>query len=59
MASFFFNPVASWFETRGVAALLTMRVQDLILRACESIDFGIFDMSQIKDLEPTETPKLE
>ena len=26
---------ASWFETRGVAALLTMRVQDLILRACE------------------------
>jgi hypothetical protein len=24
-------PVASWFETRGVAALLTMRVQDLIL----------------------------
>jgi hypothetical protein len=23
--------VASWFETRGVAALLTMRVQDLIL----------------------------
>src|SRR6266478_6904051 len=25
-------PVASWFETRGVAALLTMRV-DLILRS--------------------------
>jgi hypothetical protein len=25
--------VASWFETRGVAALLTMRVQDLILRS--------------------------
>jgi hypothetical protein len=24
--------VASWFETRGVAALLTTRVQDLILR---------------------------
>ena len=24
---------ASWFETRGVAALLTMRVQDLILRS--------------------------
>jgi hypothetical protein len=23
-------PVASWFETRGVAALLTMRVEDLI-----------------------------
>jgi hypothetical protein len=23
---------ASWFETRGVAALLTMRVQDLILK---------------------------
>jgi len=23
---------ASWFETRGVAALLTMRVPDLILR---------------------------
>jgi hypothetical protein len=23
-------PMASWFETRGVAALLTMRVQDLI-----------------------------
>jgi hypothetical protein len=22
----------SWFETRGVAALLTMRVQNLILR---------------------------
>jgi hypothetical protein len=22
--------MASWFETRGVAALLTMRVQDLI-----------------------------
>jgi hypothetical protein len=25
--------LASWFETRGVAALLTMRVQDLILRS--------------------------
>jgi len=25
-------PLASWFETRGVAALLTIRVQDLILR---------------------------
>ena len=25
--------MASWFETRGVAALLTMRVQDLILRS--------------------------
>jgi hypothetical protein len=23
---------ALWFETRGVAALLTMRVQDLILK---------------------------
>jgi hypothetical protein len=23
-------PVASWFETRGVAALLTMRIEDLI-----------------------------
>jgi hypothetical protein len=28
--------VASWFETRGVAALLTMRVSDLILRRRES-----------------------
>ena len=27
---------ASWFETRGVAALLTMRVQDLILRRPDS-----------------------
>jgi hypothetical protein len=27
------NPVALWFETRGVAALLTMRVSDLILRS--------------------------
>jgi hypothetical protein len=26
------TPVASWFETRGVAALLTMRVEDLILK---------------------------
>jgi hypothetical protein len=25
--------VAAWFETRGVAALLTMRVSDLILRS--------------------------
>jgi hypothetical protein len=25
--------MASWFETRGFAALLTMRVQDLILRS--------------------------
>jgi len=25
--------VAAWFETRGVAALVTMRVQDLILRS--------------------------
>ena len=24
--------MASWFETRGVAALLTMRIYDLILR---------------------------
>ena len=24
---------ASWFETRGMAALLTMRVWDLILRS--------------------------
>ena len=28
--------VASWFETRGGAALLTMRVSDLILRRRES-----------------------
>jgi hypothetical protein len=27
------DPMATWFETRGVAALLTMRVQDLILRS--------------------------
>jgi hypothetical protein len=26
----FFNPAASWFETRGVVALLTMRVEDFI-----------------------------
>jgi hypothetical protein len=25
--------LATWFETRGVAVLLTMRVQDLILRS--------------------------
>jgi len=24
---------ASWFETRGVATLLTMRVEDLVLRS--------------------------
>jgi hypothetical protein len=30
------DPVASWFETRGVAALLTMRVTDLILRSLRS-----------------------
>jgi hypothetical protein len=24
---------ASWFETRGVATLLTMRVKDLVLRS--------------------------
>src|SRR5258708_2121621 len=29
-------PMASWFETRGVAALLTMRVSDLILRRRKS-----------------------
>jgi len=28
--------VASWFETRGAAALLTMRVVDLILRRREA-----------------------
>jgi hypothetical protein len=28
-------PGASWFETRGAAALLTMRVQDLILRGAK------------------------
>jgi hypothetical protein len=27
------HPTATWFETRGVAALLTMRVSDLILRS--------------------------
>jgi hypothetical protein len=27
------HPAASWFETRGIAALLTMRVEDLILRS--------------------------
>jgi len=27
------HPVASWFETRGSAALLTMRISDLILRS--------------------------
>ena len=27
------DPMASWFETRGVAALLTMRILDLILRS--------------------------
>jgi len=25
--------MASWFETRGLAALLTMRVSDLILKS--------------------------
>jgi hypothetical protein len=25
--------IASWFETRGLAALLTMRVKDLIRRS--------------------------
>jgi hypothetical protein len=30
------DSMASWFETRGVAALLTMRVQDLILRRREA-----------------------
>jgi len=40
--------VASWFETRGAAALLTMRISDLILRSiakrCVSKDesHGIF-----------------
>jgi hypothetical protein len=29
-------PMASWFETRGGAALLTMRVQDLILSSAAS-----------------------
>jgi len=29
-------PSASWLETRGVAALLTVRVQDLILRRREA-----------------------
>jgi hypothetical protein len=28
--------MASWFETRGAAALLTMRVTDLILRSALS-----------------------
>jgi hypothetical protein len=28
-------PMASWFETRGIAALLTMRVLDRILRSRE------------------------
>jgi hypothetical protein len=32
--------MASWFETRGVAALLTMRVLDLILRS------GVFAASR-------------
>ena len=27
--------LASWFETRGVAALLTMRIQHLIQRAAQ------------------------
>jgi hypothetical protein len=27
------HPRATWFETRGAAALLTMRVSDLILRS--------------------------
>jgi hypothetical protein len=27
------DPMATWFETRGVAALLTMRIKDLILRS--------------------------
>jgi len=31
------HPVASWFETRGVAALLTMRVQDLTMRVQDLI----------------------
>jgi len=30
-------PVASWFETRGGAALLTMRIKDLILRRREAL----------------------
>jgi hypothetical protein len=39
-------PVASWFETRGVAALLTMRVQDLILRS------GVSRVSKDEATEP-------
>jgi hypothetical protein len=27
------QPVATWFETRSAAALLTMRISDLILRS--------------------------
>jgi hypothetical protein len=27
------HPTATWFETRSLAALLTMRVSDLILRS--------------------------
>jgi hypothetical protein len=34
------NTVATWFETRGVATLLTMRVLDLILRS------GVFAASR-------------
>ena len=30
------HPGASWFETRGVATLLAMRVEDLILRTLRS-----------------------
>jgi hypothetical protein len=28
--------MAAWFETRGFAALLTMRISDLILRSREA-----------------------
>jgi hypothetical protein len=31
-------PMATWFEARGVAALLTLRVQDLIL-FCKGEDY--------------------
>jgi len=42
-----------------ISPILRDARKSVLLRVCESIDFGIFDMSQIKDLEPTKTSKLE
>jgi hypothetical protein len=48
---------ASWFETRGVAALLTMRVQDLILRSLPQAGVSKDEATELENAPASGKPR--